>query len=123
MNSRKLINAVDEIALLKSQGLLAPTVVVGLGTNGPFSDDELDAVMAELVGVERIAFVKVEVPRRWEKKVNAALGRAQVRYPNIILIDWPAHVRLNKLKLPDGMHPGASAALGYANLIGLALGM
>jgi peptidoglycan/LPS O-acetylase OafA/YrhL len=120
--SRQFVGAVDEIRLLRSQGLLGPTVVIGLGTNGPFSDADFDAVMTELADVEQVAFVKVEVPRRWEKKVNAALQRGQERHPAVILIDWPAHVKLNDLNLPDGMHPGAAAAQGYANLIGLALG-
>ncbi len=114
---RQFPSAMDRVAALRAEGLLYPVVVIGLGTNGPFRDKEIDALIAELGDRRTIAFVKVEVPRRWKNSVNEALDRAKQRHPEIVVIDWPLLVEEQGLTLSDGVHPAPKAAAAYTDLL------
>ncbi len=114
---RQFGSAIDIVRTQRAEGRLAPRVVIGLGTNGPIQERDVVALMAELGDRERVTFVLVEVPRRWERSVNATLRAAQERYPTITLADWPALVKARKLSLPDGVHPAPKAAVAYATLV------
>ena len=63
--------------------------MIGLGTNGPFSDDQL-AQMMQAIGPDRQVFwINVRVPTRaWQNDVNSKLDAAQKQYKNLTVIDW-----------------------------------
>ena len=71
-----------------AQGELGDIVIIHIGTNGPMSDADFDAIMAELQGVRAVLFVNVHVPREWQNAVNATLAAGAARYQNALLIDW-----------------------------------
>ena len=71
----------------KNEGLLPPTVVVHMGTNGAFSDAQFDQMMAVL-GKRTVFFVNAREPRTWETEVNERLAADVKKYPNAHLIDW-----------------------------------
>jgi peptidoglycan/LPS O-acetylase OafA/YrhL len=119
---RQFVAGVDLVKELRAEGRLKPIVVVALGTNGPFREADIDALIAELHDRKTLAFVQVEVPRRWKKSVNERLVAAKLQHPSIVLIDWPSRVKASKLRLPDGVHPAPKAAASYADLLIEALG-
>jgi hypothetical protein len=65
-------------------------VVIDLGTNGPISDSDFDAMMSILRGATRVVFVTVHVDRSWQDQVNSVLINGVSRYPTAVLADWQA---------------------------------
>jgi peptidoglycan/LPS O-acetylase OafA/YrhL len=118
---RQFTSGIERANALRYDGKLKPIVIIGLGTNGPFSEKQIEALIAELSDRKTIAFVKVVVPRRWQKTVNEALDKAKERHPEILLIDWPAWVSDYKVRLQDGVHPTVRGARLYAELMATAL--
>src|SRR5699024_3918368 len=82
--SRQLDSSLDILQKYKDQGVLAPNVLIGLGTNGPFNNDQVSQVM-KLVGPNRHVFwINVHVPTRpWEKTVNGVLDESSKKYKNL----------------------------------------
>jgi len=78
----------DDVAQLKAAGQLGAVVIVGLGTNGPISTADFDAMMSELSGASRVVFVNVHVDRTWQDGNNTVLADGVARYPNTVLVDW-----------------------------------
>lgn len=92
--------------------------VFALGTNGPVSDQMVDALMAK-VGDARIAvFVNTRHPDAWEGDTNAALSRAAERYSNVRVVDWYGYsTGKNELFDGDGTHLSEQGAQAYVQLI------
>jgi peptidoglycan/LPS O-acetylase OafA/YrhL len=118
---RQFTSGIERANALRYDGKLKPIVIIGLGTNGPFSEKQIEALIAELSDRKTIAFVKVVVPRRWQKTVNEALDKAKERHPELVLIDWPTWVNDYKVRLQDGVHPTVRGARLYAELIATSL--
>ncbi|HVX20785.1 MAG TPA: hypothetical protein VHB02_05515 [Acidimicrobiales bacterium] len=78
----------DDVQQMKAAGQLGAVVIVGLGTNGPITAADFDAMMAELSGASRVVFVNVHVDRTWQDGNNAVLAAGVARYPNTVLADW-----------------------------------
>lgn len=87
--SRQMINSIDLVRSYADRGVLGNIVLIGLGTNGPFSDDQL-AQMMQAIGPDRQVFwINVRVPTRaWQNDVNSKLAAAQKQYKNLTVIDW-----------------------------------
>jgi len=100
---------------LKAEWRLGGEVVIGLGTNGPITDTDFDAMMALLTGASLVVFVNVHVDRPWQDQNNAVLARGAARYPNVVVVDWNALATQNPQWFgPDDTHlavdgPGANA--------------
>ncbi|MBF5066216.1 acetyltransferase, partial [Salmonella enterica subsp. enterica serovar Istanbul] len=79
--SRQMINSIDLVRSYAEKGVLANVVLIGLGTNGPFSDEQL-AQMMQAIGPDRQVFwINVRVPTRaWQNDVNGRLDAAQKQY-------------------------------------------
>lgn len=109
---------------LKASGALGAEVVVGLGTNGPITDADFDAMMSILSGASRVVFVNTHVDRPWQDSNNAVLASGATRYPNVVVADWASLAAQNPEWFgPDGTHlaingPGATA---LASLVAAAL--
>ncbi len=73
---------------LKASGQLGAVVIIGLGTNGPITTSDFDAMMTQLSGASRVVFVNVHVDRTWQDPNNAVLAAGVARYPNAVLADW-----------------------------------
>ena len=82
---------------LRAEGELGAEVIIGLGTNGPISMANFNAMRQALAGATRIVFVTVHVDRPWQSEVNAVLAAGVRATPNARLADW---YRLSAL------HPG-----------------
>ena len=86
--SRQWSEGESILQTMKANGQLGADVVVGLGTNGPITDTDVDNMMAILGGASRVVFVNVHVDRPWQDPNNAVLANAATRYPNVVVADW-----------------------------------
>lgn len=99
----------------KASGQLGAVVVVALGTNGPVSTTDFNAMMSILSGASRVVFVNVYVDRTWQDPNNAVLAAGVSRYPDAVLANWytlasqnPGWLYSTGTHLPIG-GPGAQA--------------
>jgi len=114
--SFQFYKGIELVQELKASHDLGATVVIGLGTNGPFSDAQFDEMMAACAGASRVVFITVHVDRPWQDQVNAALAAGVARYPKVaVLADWEALASQHpEWFYSDGTHmpiggPGAQA--------------
>lgn len=117
--SRQWDQGESEAASLRAAHQLGATVVIDLGTNGPVTAGQFDAMMSVLAGAARVIFVTVHVPTRpWQDEVNATLAAGVARYRNTYLADFNALADQNpQWFYSDGVHmpiggPGADAFAG-----------
>lgn len=116
---RQIWQAPRQIASLKSQGALANTVVINLGTNSPMTDNQIDRVI-HMVGPKRhIFWVNTHVPtRNWETSVNTTIAKAAKRYPNVELVDWHDLSKNHKEWFyNDNVHPNPTGNRNYTHLL------
>ncbi|MBU6316923.1 MAG: acyltransferase, partial [Acidobacteria bacterium] len=95
------------------------TVIVQVGTNAPMSDDELDAIMAEVpADVASVVFMTLRAPVDWTSGNNERILKMVDRYPSVRVLDWAAESQRVEL-CPDGIHITCSveALKFYADLI------
>lgn len=98
--SRQWSDGEQVLQQLKAQGQLGAVVIVGLGTNGPISSSDVDAMMSILSGASRVVFVNVHVDQPWQDPNNAVLDAAPSRYPKAVVADWYALASAN----PDWLY-------------------
>ncbi len=92
-------------------------IIIQLGTNGYFTNDQIDTLLAAFAHAD-IYLVNTRVPRSWEGKVNASLLQKSEEHENITLIDWHA-AALNHPEYfaPDGVHLEKKGVEVLTNLI------
>ena len=87
------------------------------GTNGTFTDGDLDEMMAR-AGDREVLLVNAKVARPWQDLVNQRLAAAAERHPNAVLVDWyglsSGHP---EWFAPDGAHLRPAGAQAFAELI------
>jgi peptidoglycan/LPS O-acetylase OafA/YrhL len=110
--------AVDVLNARRAAGELGQVVVVHIGTNGTYTEEEFDQTMQALEGVRRVVFVNVNVPRVWEEPNNEVISEGVARYPNAVLADWySASVDHPEYFVEDGVHLQIKGQKVYAALI------
>ncbi len=94
------------------------TVVLMLGHNDAGSakvfGPRVEAVLAQLAGVERVYWLTMREPRYAE--ANGVLAAAQATHPNLHIIPWAASIQPG-WTAKDGLHLNGSGATGMAQLI------
>ncbi len=120
--SRGMYSADDILLMLKSAGQLQPTVVVGLGTNGPISTAELREVLGILGPERHLVLVNAYAERDWTDGVNAILAEFAAANRRVELANWHDIIapRLNLLA-GDRVHPGPAGGQLYADEVHAAL--
>ncbi|MDM5156940.1 acyltransferase family protein [Bacillus sp. DX1.1] len=115
---RQMSEAITAVEKMKSEGNLGNRVIIGLGTNGAFTNDQLVSLI-QLIGNERkIVLINTRVPRPWESLVNQKLKEVASTYPNVTLVDWYSASAGNKTYFePDGVHLTKVGAEAYASLV------
>ncbi len=104
---------------LKDKKQLEDNVLLSLGTNGPFTDEEFDQMM-KVIGTKRRVFVlNVHVPtQRWQNEVNQKLSEMAEKYKNITLIDWYNYSSSQPgWFYDDQVHPNPEGIIPYCSLI------
>ncbi len=101
---------------LKAADQLGAVVIVGLGTNGPITASDFDAMMSILSGASRVVFVNVSRrPPLAGPEQRASWPTGVPRYHNAVLADWYTLASQHPdMALPTRTHlpidgPGAQA--------------
>ena len=116
--SRQVVDGLSLLRLWRDIGYLGDTVVVHLGNNGVFTDQQFDEMMEILDGIPNVFVVNTRNTFGWQEGVNATLSRGAARYPNVELVDWHAASGPNGVWFwNDGMHLRPEGAQAYAALL------
>ncbi len=120
---RQVYNTQPVIEALKDKKQLENKVLIGLGTNGSFTEQQFDEVMSAVGSERRVYWINVRVPtKRWQNPVNDLLAKMADRYSNLTIVDWydfsNAH---DDWFYEDRVHPNTDGADQYANYISRAV--
>lgn len=115
---RQLYASEPYIEELKKQNLLKDTVLIGLGTNGAFTEAQFDTIMSAL-GDRKVYWVNVRVPtKRWQNDVNAMLADMAKKYDNLTLINWYDYSNGHSdWFYDDQVHPNPEGMKHYIHLV------
>jgi len=115
---RQALHAVQTLRERRDAGQLGTIVVIHLGSNGLFREEQFDEIMQVLAGVDKVMFVNVRVSQRWQDPVNKMLAEGITRHTSAMVIDWyTASTDRPELLRNDGVHLSAEGAQVYAELI------
>jgi hypothetical protein len=125
MVSRQTIDLIPMFEQLRDRGLFGNAVVVQLGTDGPFSQETLDALLATMDDVPNVILMTVKADRSWTAGNNALIRAADHERDNRLLLDWEA-LSANcpgECFFDDGIHLRPDGQTYYADLITDILGI
>ncbi|MDT2697136.1 acyltransferase family protein [Enterococcus gallinarum] len=119
---RQLYESPELIKALKEKDLLRDTVLIGLGTNGSFTETQFDNLMKE-IGDRKVYWINVRVPtQRWQNEVNSMLEKMAAKYDNMTLIDWyDSSNEHEEWFYEDRVHPNPDGMLQYCTLVSQAI--
>ena len=119
---RQLYESPELIKALKEKDLLRDTVLIGLGTNGSFTETQFDNLMKE-IGDRKVYWISVRVPtQRWQNEVNSMLEKMAAKYDNMTLIDWyDLSNEHEEWFYEDRVHPNPDGMLQYCTLVSQAI--
>lgn len=116
--SRQLAEAPEILSSMLAQGTLRPTVLLGLGTNGPIDRVVLDEIRSIVGPRHQIVVVDVQAPRGWTPEVNAALSHFAQQYRNVEFANWHDAIASHlQLLARDQIHPGTRGGQIYAGAV------
>jgi len=108
----------SEVTQSLSRSPSPDVVVVHLGNKGALNSGMFDAVMEPLADAERVVFVNVRAPRRWQDLVNREVAEGVSRWPNAVLLDWHAFSSGRpELFARDGVHLSPAGRALYVRLV------
>ncbi len=124
MVSRQMKDFVPTMATLRDNGTFGSVVVVHLGTNGPFSQETLDAMLATVANVPVVLLLTGKADRGWIADNNARLKAVPSTHPNVTVVDWEAISAgcQGRCFYDDNIHLTQSGQNYYADMIGKVLG-
>lgn len=97
---------------------LPHTILIGLGTNGPFTQNQFDKIM-HLVGTKReVYFINTNVDQDWQEEVNDMLSAGSKRYSNVHVIDWNQYAAGHEDWFWDGIHPNIKGRQIMVDFVG-----
>lgn len=117
--SRQVIQADKVLTSLESQGAVGQTVVIALGTNGPFGTEKGQALIDRLGSGRTIYWVTVYGRElTWQEDSNAAIRALAENNENVRLIDWAqAASEHAEWICSDGIHLSVEGRAGYAGVV------
>ena len=107
---RQLYSSPATLQELISKDKMANRVVTLLGTNGTFSQKQLDEYIRTL-GDRELYFVTIFAPVKWNNEVNQQLQEAKTRHANVHIIDWYEFAKNHaEWFYEDKIHPNTQGA-------------
>lgn len=116
---RQVRDALPILTSLAQNGKMSDTVLLSLGTNGPFTPDDLKQIMQVLGPQRKVYWVNTEVPtQRWQDQVNQDLAKAEKKYHNLTVIDWHSYSQKHpEWFYSDNVHPNPDGLPYYGNFV------
>jgi peptidoglycan/LPS O-acetylase OafA/YrhL len=123
LQSRQMNAFVPTMQTLKDNGTFGSVVVVHLGTNGGFSQETLDAMLATVADVPVVLLLTGKADRGWIADNNAKLRAVPATHPNVTVVDWEVLSATceGRCFYDDGIHLTQSGQNFYADIIGRVL--
>jgi peptidoglycan/LPS O-acetylase OafA/YrhL len=119
---QQLYQVQGAVSQLKAEGAVGNRLILELGTNGPFTVPQLQALLNALGPQQKIVLVNTAVPRPWAQQVNQTIATVAQSYPNTVVVDWSAEsANCAQCLYPDGVHLDPTGAKYYATLMVQAL--
>ncbi|MHB1711547.1 MAG: acyltransferase family protein, partial [Acidimicrobiales bacterium] len=119
---QQLYQVQSAVPTLKANGNVGNRLIIELGTNGPFSVSQLEALLSSLGPMQRIVLVNTRVPRPWQNQVNGTIAAVARTYPNTTMVNWYADsAAYPQYFYPDGVHLDPQGAKYFASLLVQAL--
>lgn len=114
---RQLYNSVDVVKELENQDLLMPTVIVVLGSNGTFTEGQLNDFINAIGPDRSIYLLTSNADRAWVSDANNQLEASTRRFGNVNIIDWASYANDHPEWLRDYAHPTVEGSQEMAILI------
>ncbi|WP_397536328.1 acyltransferase family protein [Rummeliibacillus pycnus] len=115
---RQAYDSIEVVNRLKQEGRLGKVVVLGLGSNGDFSEAQMNNLLDEIGNNHHVYLVNTRVPRNWQDNVNRKINIAVKEHKNVKLIDWySATEGQYDLFYDDHIHPNQEGGAYYTALI------
>ncbi|HEY8913107.1 acyltransferase family protein [Lacisediminihabitans sp.] len=116
--SRQLSSVPSILQGMMAAGTLRPTVLIGLGTNGPIDRSTLDEVRTIAGSRHDIVVINVQAPRGWTDGVNSTLAQFAQQYRDVELANWRDAIAGHlDLLARDQIHPGGAGGAIYARAV------
>lgn len=113
---RQLRDAITTATGYKKYNASGSAVILELGTNGPFTESQLDTLLDQFDKAS-IYLVNTKVPRGWEAEVNKSIANAADR-SNVTVVDWYSQAVNNPQYFgKDGVHLTKSGSKAYVTLL------
>lgn len=114
---RHLVSAIPLFQRRLNKGVLSDTVLIHLGNNGAFSQQDIDRLLKLLEDVPRVLFINLKLPRSYEGKNNQRIMQA-IDGDRIRVLDWRTlSLNSDKVFAGDGIHLTAKGARLYTEMI------
>jgi hypothetical protein len=123
--SRQLKAFLPQMQVIKDSGAFGSTVVVHLGTNGSFSQETLDQMMAILADVPVVVVLTSKADRPWVAGNNERIRALPASHPNATVLDWEVLSAQcqGRCFYDDAIHLTQSGQDFYTGLISQVLGL
>jgi peptidoglycan/LPS O-acetylase OafA/YrhL len=115
---QQLYQVQNTVTSLKANGDIGTRVVIELGTNGPYSADQLTGLLNALGPQREVVLINTRVPRPWQTQVNDTIASVAQSYPHATLLNWFAASGANPTVFyTDGIHLNPGGAQYFASLV------
>ena len=117
--SRQVTQAKSILEVLSANKQLEPTVIIALGTNGPFSQEKGQTLIDYLGADRTIYWVNVFGEHlQWPDQSNETIRALAKQNKNVTVIDWASYAASHsEWFYDDGIHLNADGRRAYAHLI------
>ena len=120
--SRQVGAGLSIVQRLAADGRLRRVVVFALGTNGPFTRQQMRQLVRAVGPHRDLVLVSTYEARPWEAGVNRIIAAAARRYATVVMANWFAAIsHRTGLLWPDEVHPQPSGARLYARTVAAAV--
>jgi peptidoglycan/LPS O-acetylase OafA/YrhL len=119
LQSRQMKSFVPTMQALRDNGTFGSVVVVHLGTNGGFSQQTLDELLATVADVPVVLLLTGKADRNWIADNNAKLRAVPATHANVTVVDWEVLSASceGRCFYDDGIHLTQSGQNFYADVI------
>jgi peptidoglycan/LPS O-acetylase OafA/YrhL len=117
--ARQFDDGIDSVRWWMTEGEPFDIVVVHLGTNGPFGDEQLDSLVAAAAPA-KVVLLEASAPRPWIQLVNERIDAGAARH-GASVVHWRGAVDGAGGPGADGIHLGPTASAAYAQEVATAV--